>query len=60
MIRYWHWLVAQKKEEEPEQEYYIVSGTALPRGFFDVYDEYEDSESVEFNDVVNVEQNGNS
>ena len=56
-VRYWHWLVNQKKEE-PVQEYYEVSGTALPESnWFDPDYEGENvsSEDNYFDVVVNNE-----
>lgn len=42
MIRYWHWLVAQKKKEELPTEY-VVRGTAINNAEFSPdYDGYDD------------------
>ena len=59
MIRYWHWLVSQKKTE-PELEYYLVDGTAAVEGWFDPESagQDEDNENNYF-DII-VEQNENN
>lgn len=55
MIRYWHWLVSQKK---PETEYYVVDGTMLVHNWFDPED-YEESDNEGYINI-NTEQDGNN
>ena len=54
-IRYWHWLLTQKQNEQPE--YYEVKGTAEINEQLDPwnYDDYEEDGLI-----INTEQNENT
>lgn len=59
-IRYWHWLLYQKKHEpQPQPDYYVISGTGEinEETVFDEsdYDEYE-YDGI----IINTEQNENA
>lgn len=58
MIRYWHWLVSQKKTE-PELEYYLVDGTAAVEDWFnpEYEGQSEDSEDDYFDIIVQQNEN---
>ena len=56
-VRIYHNLIRYRNKE---QEYYIVSGTMTPKNFFDVSEEYSESESADFSDILNTEENENS
>jgi hypothetical protein len=55
MIRYWHWLVSQKKTE-PELFYYNVNGAATEWFDPDLYGVNDDNGNVN----INTEQNDNN
>lgn len=58
MIRYWHWLVSQKK---PEPTDYIVNGTAeIDSEYIDFDPEYDWYDYEEDGLIINVEQNENA